>query len=128
MQDPYSDNQSRVAYQAPTQPAMPITAPHQALPGQMQTPPVNSRPSNGMRTGAIIALSIVLLVVLGVGLFAGWQFGRTGATSGANSSVATLQPGTGPQSTVPPLTGNNQQAVREAVIAKVRPAVVEVNV
>ena len=129
MQDPYSDNQSRVAYQAPTLPATPITAPHQALPGQMQTPPVNPRPSNGVRTGAIIALSFVLLVVLGVGLFAGWQFGRTSAsTGGASTNVATLQPGTGPQSTVPALTGNNEQAVREAVIAKVRPAVVEVNV
>jgi S1-C subfamily serine protease len=129
MQDPYSENQSRVAYQAPTEPAMPVTAPHQAMPGQMQTPPVNPRRSNGMRTGAIVALSVVLLIVLGVGLFAGWQFGRTSASpNGASSSVATLQPGTGPQSTVPPLTGNNEQAVREAVIAKVRPAVVEVNV
>ena len=129
MQDPYSDNQSRVAYQAPTLPATPITAPHQALPGQMQTPPVNPRPSNGVRTGAIVALSFVLLVVLGVGLFAGWQFGRTSAsTGGASTNVATLQPGTGPQSTVPALTGNNEQAVREAVVAKVRPAVVEVNV
>jgi len=129
MQDPYSDNQSRVAYQTPTLPATPITAPHQALPGHMQTPPVNPRPSTGVRTGAILALSCVLLVVLGVGLFAGWQFGRTSAsTGGGSSNVATLQPGTGPQSTVPPLTGNNEQAVREAVIAKVRPAVVEVNV
>src|SRR5229473_5993033 len=129
MQDPYSDNQSRVAYETPTLPATPITAPHQALPGQMQTPPVNPRSSNGVRTGAIMALSFVLLVVLGVGLFAGWQFGRTsGSTGGASTNVATLQPGTGPQSTVPALTGNNEQAVREAVVAKVRPAVVEVNV
>src|SRR6266576_6497384 len=133
MQDPYSENQSGVAYQAPTQPAMPITAPHQALPGQMQMPPtmppVNPRRSNGVRTGAIITLSFVLLLVLGVGLFAGWQFGRTSAsTGGASTNVSTLQPGTGPQSTVPSLTGNNEQAVREAVIAKVRPAVVEVNV
>src|SRR6266487_2088673 len=130
MQDPYGDNQSRVAYQAPTQP---VTAPHQALPGQVQapptTPPVNPRRSNGMRSGAIFALTLVLLLVLGVGLFAGWQFGRTStSTGGASSNVTTLQPGTGPQSTVPPLTGNNEQAVREAVIAKVRPAVVEVNV
>src|SRR5438876_5645693 len=129
MQDPYSDNQSGVAYEAPTLPATPITAPHQALPGQMQTPPDNPRRSNGVRTGAIMALSFVLLVVLGVGLFAGWQFGRTSAsTGGASTNVSTLQPGTGPQSTVPALTGNNEQAVREAVIAKVRPAVVEVNV
>ncbi len=133
MQDPYSDKPSGVAYETPTQPGMPITAPHEAVPGQMQKPPTippgNPKRSNGMRTGAIIALSIVLLVVLGVGLFAGWQFGRTGSSTGnSSSSVATLQPGTGPQSTVPPLTGNNEQAVREAVIAKVRPAVVEVNV
>ena len=131
MQDPYSNNQSGVAYQTPTEPAMPITAPHEAIPGQMGTPTTplgKPRRSNGMRTGAIIALSIVLLVVLGVGLFAGWQFGRTASTNGNSSSVSTLQPGTGPQSTVPPLTGNNEQAVREAVIAKVRPAVVEVNV
>src|SRR5690242_11070701 len=118
MQDPYSNTQSGVAYQAPTEPATPITAPHQAVPGQIQTPPtmppVYPKRSNGMRTGAIITLSFVLLVVLGVGLFAGWQFGRTGAsTGGASSNVATLQPGTGPQSTVPPLTGNNEQAVRE---------------
>ncbi len=130
MQDPYVDNQSQITYQAPTQP---VTAPHQALPGQMQTsptvPPVNPRRSTGMRTGAIVALTIVLLLVLGVGLFAGWQFGRTStSTGGASTSVATLQPGTGPVVTVPPLSGNDLQAVREAVIAKVRPAVVEVNV
>src|SRR6266496_3136154 len=119
MQDPYSDNQSGVAYQAPTQPAMPITAPHQALPGQMQMPPtmppVNPRRSNGVRTGAIITLSFVLLLVLGVGLFAGWQFGRTGAsTGGASTNVATLQLGNGPQSTVPPPTAHHDPPLRQA--------------
>src|SRR5260370_17242064 len=113
MQDPYSDNQSRVAYQAPTLPATPITAPHQALPGQMQTPPVNPRRSNGVRTGAIIALSFVLLVVLGVGLFAGWQFGRTSAsTGGASTRVSTFHPGTVPTPTLPPLPTNNSQPNR----------------
>ncbi len=130
MQDPYADNQSPIAYQAPTQP---VTAPHQALPGQMGTaptmPPVNPRRRNGVRTGAIIALTLVLLLVLGVGLFAGWQFGRTSTSTGQTSTnVGTLQPGTGPVSTVPPLSDNNLQTVREAVIAKVRPAVVQVNV
>jgi S1-C subfamily serine protease len=130
MQDPYADNQSPIAYQAPTQP---VTAPHQALPGQMRTPPtmppVNPRRANGVRTGAIIALTLVLLVVLGVGLFAGWQFGRTSTSAGQPSTnVGTLQPGTGPVATVPPLSNNNLQTVREAVIAKVRPAVVQVNV
>src|SRR2546422_10261630 len=130
MQDPYAENQSPVAYQAPTQP---VTAPHEALPGQMGTtptiPPVNPRRRSGVRTGAIIALTFVLLLVLGVGLYAGWQFGRTSTSTGQPSTnVGTLQPGTAPVATVPPLTDNNLQSVREAVIAKVRPAVVQVNV
>jgi len=73
----------------------------------------------------MIALTLLLAVVLGVGLFAGWQFGRTGNT-GANAAVS--QSGTGSATTAPSLTGNNIEAVREAVIAKVRPAVVQVNV
>jgi S1-C subfamily serine protease len=39
-----------------------------------------------------------------------------------------LQTGAAPAVTVPPLSGNNIDTVREAVIAKVRPSVVEVNV
>lgn len=111
------------------QPALP-----QPAPGQFQAdphlPPVNPRRSGSrVRTGAIIALTLVLALVFGVGLFAGWQFGRGGASPATgNSSVGTLQPGATPAVTVPPLTGNNIDAVREAVIAKVRPSVVEVNV
>jgi S1-C subfamily serine protease len=129
MLDTYEDTESGVAYQAPTQPAMPITAPQQAVPGYMHTPPTKPRRTNRIRTGAIVALSLVLLLVLGVGLFAGWQFGRTNtSTSGTSASVATQQPGTGSQSTIPSQNSNNEQAVREAVLAKVRPAVVEINV
>ena len=124
MLDTYEDTQSGVADQAPSQKTLPNTAPQQAVPAYMHTPPVTPRRSNGVRTGAIAALSFVLLLVLGVGLFAGWQFGRTSTVT----SGTTLQPGTGPQSAVPALTGNNEQALREAVLAKVRPAVVEVNV
>ena len=43
MLDTYEETQSRGAYQAPTQPAMPITAPHQAVPGYLQTPPTESQ-------------------------------------------------------------------------------------
>jgi len=71
----------------------------------------------------------VLVLVFGVGLFAGWQFGRSGtSTPTGNSSTGTLQTGAAPAVTVPPLSGNNIDTVREAVIAKVRPSVVEVNV
>lgn len=85
-----------------------------------------------LRTGAIIALTVVLLLVFGVGLFAGWQFGRDGGvtTAGPSSSVGALQQGSNaqPQPTIPALSSNNIDAVREAVIAKVRPSVVQINV
>lgn len=136
MQDPYVDTQNSMPYQPvsmpdqdPYQPALP-----QRAPGQFQTdpnlPPVKPRRSGSrVRTGAIIALTLVLALVFGVGLFAGWQFGRGGtSTATGNSSTGTLQTGAAPAVTVPPLSGNNIDTVREAVIAKVRPSVVEVNV
>ncbi|MGZ3644937.1 MAG: S1C family serine protease [Ktedonobacteraceae bacterium] len=128
MLDTYEDTKSGVADQAPTQWTLPNTASQQAIPGYLHTayttPPATPKRSHGVRTGALVALSLLLLLVLGVGLFAGWQFGRTSTTTGGT----TLQPVTGQQSAVPSLTGNDEQAVREAVLTKVRPAVVEVNV
>ncbi len=135
MQDPYVDNDTPIPYY--TAPAQnPATDPNQPTPnsyyaaaGQLRTPPVPAlKPRrSGLRTGAIFALTLLLAVVFGVGLFAGWQFGRTSTTTGSSSPGA-LQTGPAPAVTVPALTGNNLQAVREAVIAKVRPSVVEVNV
>ena len=136
MQDPYVDTQISLPYQSvstPDQDPYQATLPQRA-PGQFHTdphlPPVNPRRSgNRVRTGAIIALTLVLALVFGVGLFAGWQFARGGtSTVAGNSSTGTLQTGSAPAVTVPPLSGSNIDAVREAVIAKVRPSVVEVNV
>jgi hypothetical protein len=59
MLDTYEDTESGVADQAPTQPAMPITAPQQAVPGYMHTQPTKPRRTNRIRTGAIVALSLV---------------------------------------------------------------------
>src|SRR5438270_6228666 len=73
--------------------------------------------------GAMLALALVLAVVFGTGLFAGWQFG-TG--SGADTGV--LQPGIHSGSAAASLNGENLEEVRQAVVAKVRPAVVQVNV
>jgi S1-C subfamily serine protease len=114
----------------------PTSHQYNTAPGQFEpdsVPPTTTRPASsgrsGMRTGAIFALALVLALVFGTGLFAGWQFGRTSnTTSPSSSSAATLQPGNTPNVTVPQLTSGNIEAVREAVIAKVRPAVVEVNV
>ena len=80
-------------------------------------------PRSHLYTGAILALALMLAVVFGTGLFAGWEFGTR---NGANTAV--LQPGTNPATAIPKLDGENLEAVREAVVAKVRPAVVQVNV
>jgi len=87
------------------------------------------RRSGGIRTGAIVALTLLLAMIFSIGLFAGWQFGRTSTAAGGASTAnptGALQTGTPP--TIPALTGNNMETVQEAVIAKVKPAVVEVKV
>jgi S1-C subfamily serine protease len=80
-------------------------------------------PLKGPRTAAILLLTIVLALVFGTGLFAGWEFGsRTAGTA------TVVQTGTKGGTAIPPLNGENLETVREAVVAKVRPAVVQVNV
>jgi S1-C subfamily serine protease len=107
------------------------TAPQANVPnanqgGQIQGPARSK--SNGLKAGAIFALALVLAIVFGTGLFAGWQFGRT------QSNVATVSPtGTGLQQgntpSLPANTGNGSvEQQRAAVIAQVKPAVVQVNV
>ncbi len=82
-------------------------------------------PSRSLRTGAIFVLTLLLAIVFGTGLFAGWEYGR--GTAVINPPQATAAQPT-PTVQIPAITGNNIEAVREAVIAKVRPAVVEVKV
>ena len=128
MYDPYANTQSGVAYASPTQeeevespgriPTQPLTAPYHDLPITGKIPSVQPKPSPSRHKGAIVALSCALFAVLAVGIFAGWQFSRTGTTSSPMTSIAPFLP----------TTGNDEQAVREAVLAKVRPAIVEVNV
>lgn len=82
---------------------------------------------SGLRTGALLALLALLAVVFGVGLFAGWQFGRTG-TGSTITSPSSFQPGNNAPVNVPQLTGNNADTVREAVINKVQPGIVQIDV
>ena len=100
-----------------------LTQPNQHPLASSPPPMAPQRPRRRLRTEAIVALALVLAVVLGTGLFAGWQFG---IRSGANTGV--LQPGTNLGSAIPPLNGENLEEVRQAVVAQVRPAVVQVNV
>jgi S1-C subfamily serine protease len=70
----------------------------------------------------IVALIVLLAFVFGTGLFAGWVFGTRGSQI--------IQPGLTPAATTPPATasGTTLEAMREAAVEKVRPAVVQVNV
>ncbi len=133
--NPYRQDESPIPYQEPGRNQFPQSSlsPDQADSGHQQVPvypqTVPSGPQSpgrrrGLRTGALFALTLLLALVFGTGLFAGWQFGRTSVSTSSTG----LQTGTTLVTTVPPITGNNLESVREAVIAKVRPAVVEVNV
>ncbi len=80
------------------------------------------RPARRVRTAAIVALVVLLAIVFGTGMFAGWVFGTR--------SSGVIQPGSTPAATTPPVTvsGNTIEALRESVIARVRPAVVQVTI
>ncbi len=130
-------NDHTLPYQTPQQPYWPVEQqarssstplqyddPMAAPPPPPSQKPPTKRSGGGPRAGAIFVLALVLLLVFGTGLFAGWQFATSRADHAATS---TLQPGTSTQPTVPALTGSNIESVREAAIAKVKPAVVLVN-
>src|SRR2546430_2224235 len=72
------------------------------------------RHGGGVRTGAIIGLTLLLAVIFVIGGFAGWVF------ASAKSSTA----GTTASTT----TATTLDTVQEAVVAKVKPSVVEVYV
>ncbi|MFL5691419.1 MAG: S1C family serine protease [Ktedonobacteraceae bacterium] len=71
---------------------------------------------HGLRTEAILLLALVLAIVFGIGLFAGWQFGSNNARNPQASSNAQE------------LNSSNGDTTREAVVGKVRPAVVQIDV
>jgi len=91
------------AFQPPRYPSGPQVAP----------PPPRKRPG---RAGAIVLLSLVLVLIFGVGLFAGWVF-----TSGKSSTSTTSQ-------ATATASATSLQTQIEAAIAKVEPAVVEIQV
>lgn len=92
--------------------------------GQKVQPP-NQRPPRS-RTGRAVITTMLLALLFGAVVFAaGWQFGHGSATT---TAPALQQGSSSQQTTIPPLSGNSIEAVREAVIANVTPAVVQINV
>ncbi|SRR6266487_2428876 len=80
--------------------------------------PTSTQPKRPRRGGAILALALVLAIIFGVGLFAGWEF------TGNHSSTAT----TSTTTTTSSSSANTVETQQEAAIAKVEPSVVELDV
>jgi S1-C subfamily serine protease len=100
----------QVTSQPPTYPPEPVAAP--------PTPP-RKRPG---RAGAMVLLVLVLALILGVGLFAGWEFAGSSRSSSATTSNAAAT------ASATSSSGATLQAQQEAAIAKIEPAVVELEV
>jgi len=77
------------------------------------------------RTGAIVLLVLALALIFGTGLFAGWQFANSGSTTTVEKPAAVGAPALTSATTASATTLETQQ---EAAIAKIEPAVVELNV
>lgn len=96
--------------QTPETPQQAVSAHVQSVPPPTQpVQPGRSGGGRGWRAGAIVILAVVLLLVLGTGIFAGWEFGRNSST-GAGTATSSA----------------NTQA--EEVAAKFKQSVVQINV
>jgi S1-C subfamily serine protease len=88
-------------------------------PGPKTSLPPQNRPGRG---GAILLLSLVLALIFGVGLFAGLEFAGNSTSSPATTSTGVVTASTTSSS------GTTIATQQEAAIAKVEPAVVELEV
>src|SRR5436309_2865580 len=71
--------------------------------------------------GAIVLLALILALIFGTGLFSGWEYAH--ASSSASSTT-----NTGTSSSASSSSARSLQAQQEAAIAKIEPAVVEIEV
>ena len=95
-------------------PQNPLEPPLQYSPEPPRKQPRQGR--GGLRTGAIIGLILLLIVVFVIGGFAGWVYAGTKSSATGTTATTTTQAAT------------MLDAVRESVAAKVRPSIVEVYV
>jgi S1-C subfamily serine protease len=89
-------------------------------------PDESRRPTHRLRTGTIFLLTLLLIGVFGVGLFAGWQFSAVDFSTVFRVGTDKVPLRVAPAQSA--FSGENIETIREAVIAKVRPAIVQVNV
>ena len=94
-----------------------LPPPWPPAPAQTPLPTKTSRRGRTLRGLSGIILALVLAVIFGVGAFAGWQFSRTSAATTTTSATQTTAQAT-----------TTVQTAQEAAIAKIKNAVVEVQV
>lgn len=80
----------------------------------------SARRKRPRRSGAIIFLTLILALIFGVGLFSGWEFAHSSASTAAKAATTTTS--------VSSSTGVTLESLQEAAIAKIEPAVVELKV
>src|SRR5579863_4385292 len=78
------------------------------------------RPKRTARRAAAIFLTLVLVLIFGVGLFAGWEFAGNRSSAATTTSAITTSASSS--------TGTSIESLQEAAIAKIEPAVVELKV
>ena len=94
-------------------------------------PPADPPLKPGRRPGRAIAIALLTLVIatiFGVGLFAGWEFAHSNNGTGATATAATTSSTSHAQSNTSSSSANSIEALQEAAIAKIEPAVVELAV
>ncbi|WP_246039272.1 S1C family serine protease [Dictyobacter alpinus] len=90
----------------------------------------NSQPPKrpqGVRTGAIVILTLLVLLIFSVGLYAGWQYAGNGVAV-QPTHTSTTSTTTTSSSTTSNLDSTNVQTQREITIDKIKPSVVELQV
>ena len=104
--------------------------PPRSTPPTSPVPPRKTR-TGGWRAGAIFLLTLAVIAIFCIGLFAGWQF--IGSTHTTSSSTASQSSGSG--SSANTSTGGSStsssasvQSQQESAIAKIEPSVVELDV
>lgn len=81
-------------------------------------PMVSTAPrKRSRRAGAIILLMLIIALIFGVGLFFGWEYARSGSARTATKATATTS-----------VSATTLEALQETAIAKIEPAVVELEV
>jgi S1-C subfamily serine protease len=117
---PYEQQTWDWVERTPTAPLNPQQPPTPPTPPE---PPTRKKTSGGFRAWAVGALAVVLLLIFGTGLFAGWEFSRTTTVASSTGSASTTT-----ATTTSTQSAASIQAEQEAAIAKDKAAVVEVDV